>query len=221
MSAFLIVLLSIIAVAIGVVSYYFSTRALALRERRRVSKSLATTQAILTALDHVPNALVSRDLRRGLVLILNHHAGILTELQPEHPHLYYLQTRTHKLNRLPTGFERGRLRCKSDRKQASIALESLAELIGKSGREKVIGLKNADLAAAAARMAAQQIAVENARQAAKDAENIRAYKQALNFAYQAQSLCKKLPPLMAGALTEAVSADVERLETLTGRTAKI
>ncbi|MEQ8691483.1 MAG: hypothetical protein RIC89_11690, partial [Pseudomonadales bacterium] len=77
------------------------------------------------------------------------------------------------------------------------------------------------LAAAAATFAAQQIAVETARQAAKDAENVRAYKQALNFAYQAQGLCRRLPPLMAEALSESVSADVKRLETQLGRPARI
>lgn len=203
------------------VVYTFSSRAVARREGRRLSEALGTTSALFAALDKIPNVLIGRELRRGLVLIASHHVNVLTKLQPRHPHLHYLTSRLGRLNKIPTGFEKPNIRSKAERREVTLALEALADLIKTSARARVLPAKQADLAAAAATFAAQQIAVETARQAAKDAENVRAYKQALNFAYQAQGLCRKLPPLMAEALSESVSADVKRLETQLGRPARI
>ena len=177
-----------------------------------MSDALTHTQEIFNCLERVPNGLIARDLRRGLVLIISAHLKILTDLQPRHPYLWDLNNRLQRLNRIPSSFEKKAIRNSADRKQASQALEVLHGLVKASGKSGLLPQRDADLAAAAALFSAQQIAVETARQAAKDAENVRAYKQALNFAYQAQALCKRLPPLMAEALTESVAADVERLE---------
>ena len=177
-----------------------------------MSRALTQTQALFNHLEHVPNGLITRELRRGLVLIISAHLKVLTDLQPRHPYLWDLNNRLQRLNRIPSAFEKKAIRNSADRKKASVALENLNTLIKEAGRLELIPQRDADLAAAAALFSAQQIAVETARQAAKDAENVRAYKQALNFAYQAQALCKRLPPLMAEALTESVAADVERLE---------
>lgn len=217
MTTILIAITVACVAALSWLTYYFSSQAYTRKQTRRLNKALTTTQAIFNAVDNVPNVLISRDLRRGLVLIINFYINELTELNAKHPHLYYLQTRIQKLNQIPTGFERLRIRSKADRKRASSALDTLANLIKQENQNQVIESKYADLARAAASFAAQQIAVETARQAAKDAENVRAYGAALNFTYQAQALCRKLPPMMAEALGESVAADVERLEGLTGR----
>ena len=209
----------IVAASIG--GYFFSTRAVARRDGRKLTRSIAMTQSMFDALDQIPNGLITRDLRRGCVLTINHHLGVLARIQPRHPHLYFLQNRLQRLNRLPSGFESKHIRTTADRRRATVALETLSSLIKSAAREKHLSAKAADLATTAASFAAQQIAVETARQAAKDAENVRAYTQALRFAYQAQALCKKLPPLMGKALTDSVSADVDRLESLLGRPARI
>ena len=211
---FLLLILAISGAACVV--YYFSTRSVARRDSRRLAHALSTTQAVFAAVDEVPPGLIGRELRKALVLITNHHLTVLAELQPRHPHLAYLKARVDRLNRIPAGYERNQIRSISDRKGATIALESLSDIIKIAAKQKVLASKQADLAAAAASFAAQQVAIETARQAAKDAENVRAYKQALNFAYQAQALCAKLPPLMGKALTESLTADVERLETRVG-----
>lgn len=210
--------------ALGLVAgcvYYYSARAVSRREARRLTQALTVNQAIFSTLDDLPNNLITRDLRRALVLLTQHYIETLADIAPRHPHLYYLQTRQQRLNRIPSGFERTRLRSKADRKKASIAFEKLAGLLKTNQHRKIIGSKDAELATAAAKFAAQQIAVETARQAAKDAENVRAYKTALNFAYQAESLCTRLPPLVGKALAESVAADVQRLESHVGRPARI
>lgn len=198
---------------------YFSHNASAKREGKRMSLALTSTQAIFQCLDHIPNGLITREIRRSLVLIISAHLKVLTDLQPRHPYLWDLHNRLQRLNRIPSAFEKNSIRNRADRRAASQALEELHGYIKDAGRTQLIPSKDADLAAASALFGAQQIAVETARQAAKDAENMRAYKQALNFAYQAQALCKRLPPLMAGALAESVAADVERLEARLGRAA--
>ena len=219
-TVFLVILILSIAGSCAVV-YYFSAKAVARRQGSKLSQALATTESLFSSLDDVPNVLISRDLRRGLVLIASHYIDVVVDIQPNHPHLWYLQSRMGRLNKIPTGFERTSIRSKSDRKRASLAFEKLAALVKQRGGKKILASRDADLSAAAAQFSAQHVAVETARQAAKDAENVRAYKQALNFAYQAQGLAKKLPPLMGKALADAVGADVERLENQLGRVARI
>lgn len=99
-------------------------------------------------------------------------------------------------------------------------MDEIAKLLKEAAKARELDQRAGALAHASAVFSGQQIAVETARQAAKDAENIRAYPQALNFALQAQALCRKLPPLIGKTLREAVDSDIERLETLSG-TARI
>lgn len=133
----------------------------------------------------------------------------------------HLKNKMARLNRLPSGTDRAIIRNREQRRAASIAFEALAEQLNGAADKRSIPARQVALASAAAKFAAQQIAVETARQAAKDAENMRAYKQALNFTYQAKALCGKLPPLMSKALGHAVDQDVARLETQLGRPARI
>ncbi len=216
-----ILLLIIVISTAGIASTWYLLRAAPRREGRRLANAIQSTEAIFQCLDRVPNNLINRDLRRCTVLLLSHHLEVLRDIQPRHPHLLYIESRQQRLNRIPTGLERRPIRTKKDRREAALALEELAGIIKKGARAKAVNARDADLGAAAALFAAQQIAVETARQAAKDAENVRAYQQALNFAYQAEALCRRLPPLMGKALTESVSADVERLEQQLGRPARI
>ncbi|MFT7654710.1 MAG: hypothetical protein ACI9ON_002501 [Limisphaerales bacterium] len=58
---------------------------------------LATTESLFSTLDDVPNVLISRDLRRGLVLIASHYIDVIVDIQPKHPHLWYLQSRIGRL----------------------------------------------------------------------------------------------------------------------------
>ncbi len=206
--------------AITIALYFASRRTRARRTGERLSRSLAQIHAIFSALDQVPDVLITRDLRRGLVLLVSHHVGLLSDLAPRHPYLNYVQQRLARLNRIPSGMARSTLRSRQQRKEASVALETLAGLLKGAVKASALEQKQADLASAAAQFAAQQIAVETARQAAKDAENVRAYKQALNFAYQAQALCKKLPPLVGKAMDDAVAQDVSRLEAALGKPAR-
>lgn len=220
MTVYLIVGLSICLGLVAGLIYFTSAKARARRDSRKLALSVRDAEQLLSWMDQVPNKLVARELRKGLVLTLQYHIEQLESLQPRHPHLWYLQSRLQRLNKIPSGFERTGIRSREDRRQASVAFEALGEAMRKAGRRKILSVKQAHLAAAAATFAGQQIAVETARQAAKDAENVRAYRQALNFAYQAQALCGRLPPLMGDALRNTVSADVERLETLLARTAR-
>ena len=151
---------------------------------------------------------------------MNDHLRVLADQNPEHPHLLYLQSQVARLNRIPNGFQRATLRCKQARKNASNGFSELAGLIKAGMNERAIDRRNGSLAYASATCAARQIAVETARQAAFDAENMRAYPQALDFAYQAQVLCRKLPPMMREKLTQAVTDDIERLKNLGSTPAK-
>ena len=154
-------------------------------------------------------------------MLLSHHLEILRATNAHHPHLQDLETRLSQLNRMPSGFQRVSLRSKDARRHASVAFEQLAKILKDAVNEKAIHQKEGTLAHAAAVFSAQQMAVETARQAAIDAENVRSYPQALNYARQAHALCRKLPPLVGNALAESISQDVERLESMTGQTARI
>lgn len=206
-------IVAITASALGWGVYMWLNRRKNTRQATRMSRALTTSQAVFTALEHIPDGLINRDLRIGLVLLLNNHLAALAEINPKHPILRGLQDQVLALNRMPSGFQRIRIRDKQKRKYATLALEEIAKIIHDAVLRKDLAQKPGDLARAAATFIAQQVAIENARQAAKDAENVRAYQKALNFAYQAQSLCKTLPPLMAKHLTEAVGQDIERLES--------
>ncbi|NKB98545.1 MAG: hypothetical protein GKR90_08650 [Pseudomonadales bacterium] len=203
----------------GIWFYYYSQRAVTRRDGRRMTVALVQSRAIFQNLDKIPNALISRDLRKGLVLIVGHHLKTLNDLQPRHPFLWDLQNRLQKLNRIPSAFERSTIRTRVDRKAASQALEALCEVVKQARAEELLPNKQADLAAAAALFTSQHIAVETARQAAKDAENVRSYRQALNFIHQAQGLANRLPPLMAEAISESLKGDAERLEAFVSRAA--
>ncbi len=201
-----------LAAGLGWGVYHLLGRRKSARQAARMSRALSTCQAVFTALEHVPDGLINRDLRRGLVLLLNRHVATLAEINPRHPILHTLQQQLHSLNRMPSGFQKVRIRDKQKRKYATLALEKLAKILRDAIACKDLAQKPGDLARASATFIAQQIAVENARQAARDAENVRAYQKALNFAYQARSLCRQLPPLMAKSLTESLAEDIERLE---------
>jgi hypothetical protein len=190
-------------------------------ETTRMTQSLAASHAIFTACEHIPDGLINRDLRRGLVLVLTHHLEVLGETNPLHPHLQEMQGRVTLLNRMPSGLQRAPLRSKLARRHASLALEELAKLLKVALKQHILDQKTGALAHASAVFTSQQVAVDTARQAAKDAENIRSYAKALSFAHQARSLCTKLPPLVGKSLTDAVSQDIERLESLAGHPARI
>jgi len=184
-------------------------------ETGRITRALTINHTLFTALEHIPNGLVSRDLRRGLVLLLTHHIAVLQRTNARHPHLQDMQSRTAKLNKLPSGLQTSTLRSKVTRRQASVALEEVAKMVKEATQRKELQLREGTLAHASATFASQQIAVDTARQAANDAENIRAYPQALSFARQAHALCRRLPPIVGKVLTEATTQDIQRLERLT------
>lgn len=116
----------------------------------------------------------------------------MVDIQPNHPHLWYLQSRMGRLNKISTGFERTSIRSKSDRKRASLAFEKLAVLIKQCDGKKILAARDVDVSAAAAQFSAQHVAVETTRQAAKDTENVHYYyQQTLNFSDQAQGACQK------------------------------
>jgi len=213
-------LTTIVIAAIAVPAYLLLSKARARRNAHSFTKALSRAHAILTALEPIPDAMIQRDLRRGLVLLLNDHLRVLAGQNPEHPHLLYLQSQVARLNRIPNGFQRTGLRCKQARRDASSGFSELAGLIKAGMNERAIDQRNGSLAHASAICAAQQIDVEMARQAAFDAEHMRAYPQALDFAYQAQVLCRKLPPMMREKLTQAVTDDIERLKNLGSAPAK-
>ena len=193
------------------------TRRVGHRRTQELRDALSTTHAVFTALDQIPNTIIPRDLRVALVLLVNYHLDKLTQLQPQHPHLAHLQSRLHRLNQMPNGLRQERIRSSTERKAATTAMDELSKILKKAALQNQIAAKQASLATAAANFSAQQIAVESARQSAKDAENVRAYGPALNFAYQAQALCKKLPPLMGKSLGDAIAQDIERLQDQASR----
>ena len=204
------------AAIIGWAAYRYMARRAARREATLMTRALAVSHALFTALEHVPDALINRELRRGVVLLLTHQLKILRLANGLHPHLRELQARVAQLNRIPSGMQRMPLRSKVARRHASLALEEIAKLLKDAINHKVLDQKTGSLAHASATFAAQQVAVETARQAAKDAENVRAYGKALSLAHQARALCRRLPPLAGKVLLEAVSDDIERLESLAG-----
>ncbi|MEM9623759.1 MAG: hypothetical protein AAF993_19095 [Pseudomonadota bacterium] len=205
-------LIAVVAAASACTVYLWFGKRRTAQTTARVTRALTLCQAIYTALEHIPDGIISRDLRRGLVLLLTNHLNVLAEANPKHPILPGMQRQVQKLNKIPSGFERERIRDKQTRRYAALALEQLAKILREAVSRRELDTKHGDLARASATFTAQQIAVENARQAAKDAENVGANKKALNFAYQAQSLCRSLPPLMGKALAESVATDIERLE---------
>ena len=213
-------LCAVVAAILTWAGYRFLNRHRTRLEAQRMTRALSISHAVFTALEHVPNSLINRDLRRGLVLLLTHHIEVMQAANPQHPHLYDLQARISRLNRMPSGLASTKLRNKVERRHASVALEEIAKVLKEASKARELDPRAGALAHASAVFSGQQIAVETARQAAKDAENIRAYPQALNFALQAQALCKRLPPLIGQTLREAVDSDIERLETLSG-TARI
>jgi hypothetical protein len=182
------------------------------REARRLSAALSVSHAVFQALDHLPQSLLSRDLRRGLVLLLHHHINVLKQVNPMHPHLTDLEQRMRTLNQIPSGMTPSRLRTKLERRYAAQALEELGRILKDAPKQNSLEQKVADLARAAAVFGSQHIAVESARQSCTDAENMRAYSSALNFAYKAQALCKSLPPMVGATLADAIASDIERLE---------
>ena len=208
-----------LALVVTLPIYQIVKSRLARREAANLSRALSITYAAFTALEHIPDGMIHRDLRRGLVLLLTSYLDTLEAHNSSHPHLRTLRARVLKLNRIPSGMQRTNLRSKQARRHATLAFEEVASILKEGMRTKRVAQHDGALAYASAQFAAQQIAVENARQSAKDAENVRAYPQALNFAYQAQALCRKLPPLMSKALTDAVGQDIERLENLARRAA--
>lgn len=214
-----ITILACVLVSAGLGVLYFSKRSLALRAGRRLSHALANCQNMFHALKDIPDTLISRDLRIALVLLLKHHVETLCEMQPRHPYLVECQARLQKLNQIPSAFARSNLRTKSERATAAKALERLTRQVLDASKARQVPVKRADLAAAAARLAVLQLAVESARQEARDAENVRAYGQAMQFCQQALALAKSLPPLMRDALSEALQGDLERLEHYVGRAA--
>jgi hypothetical protein len=188
---------------------------------RKMTRALSKTHTILTAIEHIPDPLINRDLRRGLVLLLSHHVDVLNTTNPDHAHLNAIQKRVAQINRIPSGLQKVKLRSKIERRHASSALEELAKLLKDATDAGELNRREGSLAEASAKFTGQQIAVETARQSAKDAENIRAYPQALHFAKQARQLCRNLPPMVGGKLMESVSADIERLESRLGHPTKI
>jgi hypothetical protein len=208
------------AVALAGFTYRYMIRRRARRETARMTEALAVSHTIFTALEHLPDALINRDLRRGLVLLLTHHIDVLRETNGLHPHLREMQDRATKLNRIPSALQRSPLRNKSVRRHASLALDEIAKILKEATRRHILDRKTGALASAAAIFSAQQVAVETARQAAKDAENVRAYPKALNLAHQARALCRELPPLVGKALIDAVTDDIEHLESLVRHPAK-
>ncbi|XOV85063.1 MAG: hypothetical protein ACFHXK_08035 [bacterium] len=188
---------------------------------RKITRALSKTHALLTAIEHIPDPMINRDLRRGLVLLMSHHIDVLHQTNPEHPHLRALRNKVAQINRLPSGLKSAKLRSKVERRHASSALEELAKLLKDATAQGELNQREGSLAQASAKFTGQQIAVEIARQSAKDAENIRAYPQALHFAKQARQLCRDLPPMVGSKLMAAVAADIERLESRLDRSARI
>ena len=55
--------------------YHIVRGRVARREAARLSRSLSASHAIFTALEHVPDSLLQRDLRRGLVVDVRERPG--------------------------------------------------------------------------------------------------------------------------------------------------
>ncbi len=200
---------------------YLRRRAAALRSTRQLRNALSTCHAVFTALESVPSTMLSRDLRKGLVLMVSAHLDRLKIANPEHPHLHHMRRKVAQLNRIPTGLKREPLRSKSARQAALVAFEKLAVLLRSASVDGLIKQKTADLARASALYAAQQLAIEIARRSAQDAEHVKAYPQALRFAYQAQGLCRKLPPATGQSLNALISQDIERIQARLPEQARI
>ena len=206
--------ITVVTAACGWLGYYYLRRYLFRRNSRRVTRALIQCQQIFSTLEHIPDPLIRRDVRSGVVHLLNHHIQILQSVNSQHPMLTNLRQQMSRINRMPSGMQRVNIRSKSQRQAAIHALEQLAKIMSEAILAGDVKRRVGDLASASARFCAQQLAVENARQSIQDAENLRAYPEALNFAYQAQSLCRSLPPLVGKLLSEAVDTDIERLEKM-------
>lgn len=197
---------------LGWVLYQFLHKHLHRRRLSQASQGLATCQQIFELCETIPSAQLPRDLRRGLVLIANRHLSAVESLQPQHPMLAHLRPKLAKLNKIPRHHLETKPRNKVDRRHASSRLVELAGIVEIALNRGHIDDKDGNLARASAQVTARQVEIENARQASRDAENMQAYPQALRFAYHAQMLCNKLPPLIRQTLTSAVEADIERLK---------
>ncbi len=72
---------------------------------QKMTRALSKTHAMLTAIEHIPDPLINRDLRRGLVLLLSHHIDVLNKTNPDHAHLAAIRNRVAQINRIPTGLK--------------------------------------------------------------------------------------------------------------------
>lgn len=69
----------------GVGLFYLMRRLMARRDSRRMSQALTITHEIFENLDKVPNTLINRELRKGLVLLIKHHVDVLMCWKPCNP----------------------------------------------------------------------------------------------------------------------------------------
>ncbi|MEM7077140.1 MAG: hypothetical protein AAF513_00805 [Pseudomonadota bacterium] len=187
------------------------------RRSHRAGHGLHTCLQLLGTLQAVPNEMISRELRKCLVLMLHRHIINLQATSPEHPHIDHLMKRLGQLNRLPSGMSTTTMRSKSDRQAALAGFEQLIEIIDQAVAHRDLDSKMAQLGRAAARFAYQQLAVDIARKAALDAEHVRAYPQALGLVYQAHGLTRQMPPQLGRSLADAIKQDIERLERMVGK----
>ena len=199
--------------ALGWLLYRFLSKHLQGRRQQLAAQGLSVCQQIFELADAIPSTQMPRELRRGLVLIVDHHLQELESVQPAHPLMALMRTKLGKLNKIPRHHMETKPRNKQDRRQASARLIQLAGIIEIALNRGHISDKEGNLARASAQVTARQVEIDNARQACRDAENMQAYTQALRFAYHAQMLCTKLPPITRQTLTNAVETDIERLKS--------
>ncbi|MEM7101400.1 MAG: hypothetical protein AAF541_24335 [Pseudomonadota bacterium] len=202
----------IVCSGLGWALFFFLAKHLRVQKLQKAHQGLTVCQQIFDISDHIASTQMPRELRRGLVLIANQHLQHVEGVQPEHPLLPYMRSKLARLNKIPRHHFDTKPRNKNDRKLASARLTQLAGIIELAVNRGEIDDRDGNLARASAQVTARQVEVENARQASKDAENMQAFTQALKFAYHAQSLCTKLPPLIRETLTNAVEADIARLK---------
>ena len=197
---------------IGVVVAQLLLQKRSSQHQAKVNASLTACQTIFASTYPLANESISKDVRRGLVMLLKHHIGVIEKYEPAHPMLNHLTARMVELNRIPAGRKQSRPRKNQDRQNTRISFERIAEIMQAAVKAGFIDAKNGKLAQVSAQFAAGQVAIDGARQAIRDAEHVRNYPQAMRYALHAKALCRKLPPLLAEQLNTVVQQDIERVE---------
>ena len=184
------------------------------RMKSAAAEHIAAAQHLMNVIHAIPNEVISRNLRKGSVLLINEHINQAAKVLPKHPLLSNLRHQVAVLNKIPqmTPLAKARLRSKTVRQDAVTHLRRLAVEMQDALEEGWISDTDGNLAKQAAQFTADQLTVENARQAVKDAENVQSFAKALKLAHQARSYCRRLPPMLAEKTMNMLEADIERIQ---------